>query len=116
MRRVLCAMLAMWLCSAQIAVAAHTCVQTTAAPMQHPCAEDSFNSATDSANLCAEHCKYGNQGDQLRLPATAPAVWQALYPAAVESTHGARPLPMRPPDARVPIGPPHAIVHCVLRT
>lgn len=118
LRRVLCAVLAVWLCSAQLALAAHACMQGTASstPMQHPCADADVPEAADSANLCAEHCKQGKQGDQLRLPAAAPAVWRALYPLTAEPAFVARPRALLPPDARVPIAPPHAIAHCVFRT
>ena len=68
-----------------------------------------------AANLCAEHCKVGDQGDR---PAglAVPAAWPvALYQSP--------PLP-EPPDrgqatwlsALVAASPPHAILHCVRRT
>ena len=39
-----------------------------------------------SPNLCAEHCKYGEQGDQLRPP-TVPAVsLTSLYVVPLDST------------------------------
>lgn len=118
LRRVLAIVLAVWLCSAQLAVAAHVCMQGTApsTPMQYPCADAAATDAADSANLCAEHCKQGKQGDQLRLPAAAPAVWRALYALAAEPAFAASPRALPPPDARVPIAPPHAIAHCVFRT
>lgn len=118
LRRVLGLVLTVWLCSAQLAVAAHACMQGTAPsmPAQHPCAQAAEPDAAELANLCAEHCKQGKQGDQLRLPAAAAAVWRALYPVASDSAVTAEPRPMPPPDARVPIAPPHAIAHCVLRT
>tara|TARA_B100001105_G_scaffold253689_1_gene247760 strand:+ start:6317 stop:6760 length:444 start_codon:yes stop_codon:yes gene_type:complete len=69
-----------------------------------------------SANLCAEHCKYGQQSDHastVNVPATALV---ALYstPAVPE------PVPLPQPalasmSALVAACPPHAILHCVYR-
>lgn len=70
-----------------------------------------------SANLCAEHCKHGQQSDQaptLSVPAAAPAPWYRV-PAVSEPTPAPRP-PARWISALVAASPPHAIAHCVFRT
>lgn len=69
-----------------------------------------------SANLCAEHCKQGNQSDQASTLTVPVAMLTALY-----TTTPARPgkPPTRPAaatlSARVAASPPHAILHCVHR-
>ncbi len=69
----------------------------------------------DLANLCAEHCKYGQQSDNA-LTLTVPVViLNALYtmPAVplAPLQGGAAALMCAPPAA----SPPHAILHCVFR-
>lgn len=69
----------------------------------------------DSANLCAEHCKYGEQSDHATT-LTVPAVIRiALYTAPVVAQ---APLPgCAAALTRAPVAasPPHAILHCVFR-
>lgn len=70
-----------------------------------------------SPNLCAEHCQYGQQSDQLRVP-TVPAVsLVGLYvvPLSLKFVDLSQPeivssrlLAARPP--------PHTILHCCFRT
>ena len=72
----------------------------------------------DSANLCAEHCKYGQHSDHaptLTVPAvilnalyTTPVVPLALLPGCAAALTGAMGAPMA-------VSPPHAILHCVFR-
>lgn len=69
-----------------------------------------------SPNLCAEHCRYGQQSDQVPSLNVPVALLVALY---------ARPLVLEvaaPPSvaavrttAPVAASPPHAILHCVYR-
>lgn len=69
----------------------------------------------DSANLCAEHCKYGQQSDHaptLSVPAvlltalyTTPAVPEPPLPRSAATKWTALPA----------ASPPHAILHCVFR-
>jgi len=71
----------------------------------------------DSPNLCAEHCKHGQQSDQtssVSVPATVPlALFENNPPRLVESR-------LRPTasavSALVSACPPHAILHCVRRS
>ena len=68
-------------------------------------------------NLCAEHCKQGQQSDRASFGIVVPPVLlNALYetPSVREPVH-------EPPQAGawlsalVAASPPHAIAHCVLR-
>lgn len=66
-------------------------------------------------NLCAEHCKYGQQidhGSTLTVPAAVLAALYVVRPAP----EVARPLPVPANlSALVAAAPPHAILHCVYR-
>ena len=69
----------------------------------------------DSANLCAEHCKFGQQGDHPPALTVPPALLNALYatPPVPE-----RPIwrdAARPTCVPVAAAPPHSIQHCVFR-
>lgn len=71
-----------------------------------------------AANLCAEHCKQGQQSaDHTPSPAVAPALLTALYSVTLstatptaEAAYYALGLLLQA------AAPPHAIVHCCLRT
>ena len=72
---------------------------------------------SSSANLCAEHCKYGQQSDHAATLNVPAVVLTALYLTA--------PVPVMAPRSRpaaatlsalVAATPPHAILHCVHRT
>ena len=73
-------------------------------------------SAPASNNLCAEHCRYGQQSDQ------TPTI---VVPAALLNVRYSAPLLLEPAsfprkaaadtNSRVATGPPHAIVHCCFR-
>ena len=73
----------------------------------------------DAANLCAEHCRHGQQSfDSAAAPAVQAAIPTLLYLLVVEpvNTPGlGRSFPA--PDANVTAvhPPPHAILHCVFR-
>lgn len=136
LRRVAAGLAGVLLC-AQMAIAAYACpglalataanaepaTASTAPAMSAPMANcDGMNGATGSAldpeapNLCAEHCKYGQQSDQAGTLGLQAAVMTALY--AVQPVPVAAP-PARPPaaalSALVAASPPHAIAHCVYR-
>ncbi|MDE2093299.1 MAG: hypothetical protein KGI87_05540 [Burkholderiales bacterium] len=74
--------------------------------------------ATDPAapNLCAEHCKYGQQSDLVSTPAVPAVLLTALY-ATPWVPHTA--LPARRAaglaSALVAASPPHTTLHCVYR-
>lgn len=68
-----------------------------------------------SANLCAEHCKYGQQSDHAPGLTVPAALLNALYttPRRPEPTfwhHAAGVV-----DDAAAAAPPHAIQHCVFR-
>lgn len=70
-------------------------------------------------NLCAEHCRYGRQSDQVHAPAVPTLVLITLY--VVTPTLPERLLPTGAgaapsADALAAAFPPHAILHCCLRT
>lgn len=127
---------------AQMTVAAYACPGLSAAlaaGMQMPVAGVSLGKAGDtsvstptaqrpncddmagamdpsSANLCAEHCRQGQQSDQAPTLTVPAAVLTALYatPLVPETAP-----PLRPAAATmselVAASPPHAILHCVFR-
>jgi len=67
-------------------------------------------------NLCAEHCKFGGQGDRTAYAGAPEAVPVVLYPAP--PTLAVAHLPRSVASSRtVPVAasPPHAILHCVYR-
>lgn len=69
-----------------------------------------------SANLCAEHCKYGQQSDQASTVNVPAAALVALYalPMAPQTAPPPRPAAASM-SALVAASPPHAILHCVYR-
>ena len=69
-----------------------------------------------SANLCAEHCKYGQQSDRAATVSVPAAALVALYAAPVVPELVLPPRPMAASmSALVAASPPHAILHCVYR-
>jgi hypothetical protein len=69
-----------------------------------------------NANLCAEHCKVGQQSDQASTLTVPAALLMALYFAPVMPTPTAGPHPAAAtPSALVAASPPHAILHCCFR-
>jgi len=88
-------------------------------PMAQASNCDDMASAMDdpaAPNLCAEHCKYGQQSDHaptLNAPAVALTALYAMPPVPVTAP------PPRPAaatlSALVAASPPHAILHCVHR-
>jgi hypothetical protein len=84
--------------------------------MQTPCNDMTGAMDPSSPNLCAEHCKYGQQSDHAPTLNVPAAVLTALYVTP--------PVPVvaSPPraaadtmSALVAAAPPHAIAHCVFR-
>lgn len=69
-----------------------------------------------NANLCAEHCKFGQQNDQTS-PLTVPAVLlTALYFAPLVPAPMAELRPAAAtPSALIAASPSHAILHCCFR-
>jgi hypothetical protein len=73
----------------------------------------------NAANLCAEHCHYGQQSaDTAPAPVVLAAIPTLLYSLPLEPARllgSGRSLPA--PDASLAAAPPppHAILHCVFR-
>jgi hypothetical protein len=69
-----------------------------------------------SSNLCAEHCKYGQQSDRSATVSVPAAALVALYATPVMPERVLPPRPgAAPMSALVAASPPHAILHCVYR-
>lgn len=73
----------------------------------------------DATNLCAEHCRFGQQrADTAPLPAVHAAIPTLLYSLPLQPVHAHPDVWLSPaldsgPAAAHP--PPHAILHCVFR-
>jgi hypothetical protein len=82
-----------------------------------PCGDMAGMTDTGSANLCAEHCKFGQQSDHATTLTIPVAVLAPLLltPWAPEATQPPRPAAASL-SALVAASPPHAILHCVYRT
>jgi len=113
---------------AQLAIAAYACPRLkstatlgesaagVAAPMPG-CDQPMGTLDPDSPNLCAEHCKQGQQSDRASFGvALPPVLLNPLYetPAVPVPVHAPSP-PGAWLSALVAASPPHAIAHCVLR-
>lgn len=125
LRRALCRTLVGVLLFAQMAIAAYACpspsgavtaqaVQASAPQMAPDC--DQLD--RDAANLCVEHCQFGQQSvDQSPGAHWTPATQAFLY--AVPLTLDADPCVLPPVgDATLAAAPapPHAILHCCFRS
>ena len=67
-------------------------------------------------NLCAEHCKVGQQSDQAQTITVPAVVLTPLYAAPLVPETALLPRPAAATmSALVAASPPHAILHCVFR-
>ena len=66
------------------------------------------------ANLCAEHCRHGQQSDKTPTVSVPAAVLMALYSAPLPLQAA---MPSHPAAAPMSAAasPPHTILHCVFR-
>lgn len=124
------------LLSAQMAIAAYACLGlapapadavatplATAAPVALPMPNcDGMNGTVGTAldpaapNLCAEHCKHGQQSDQAATLSVPPVVLALLYAAPAVPARATPPRAAAASlSALVAASPPHAIAHCVYR-
>ncbi|MGR4867839.1 hypothetical protein ACIPRI_03100 [Variovorax sp. LARHSF232] len=122
---------------AQLAVAAYACpalsqarADSTAAVVvrqqQQPqdmagmnCEQMAGPADEAAPNLCAEHCRFGQQQGVQPLPQPLPALLVALYVLAPAPAETGMPdlRPATPSDEDLAAAfPPHAILHCCLRT
>jgi hypothetical protein len=73
----------------------------------------------DAANLCAEHCRFGQQSaDTAAVSVVLAAMPTLLYSLPVEPAHllgSGRPNPATGISLAAAAAPPHAILHCVFR-
>jgi hypothetical protein len=118
----------------QLAIAAYACpalsaaevanmrdLGATQADMPMPggtnCDDMTSSSIDPSApNLCAEHCKYGQQSDQAQTITVPTAVLTRLYVTPLVPDAAPPPRPAAATlSALVAASPPHAILHCVYR-
>lgn len=79
---------------------------------------DDMAGALDPAtpNLCAEHCKYGQQSDHAPTLNAPAVVLTALYAMPLVPLTAPPPRPAAATlSALVAASPPHAILHCVHR-
>ncbi|GER18500.1 hypothetical protein [Variovorax boronicumulans] len=83
-----------------------------------PCADMVGATDTGSSNLCAEHCKYGQQSDHASTLTVPAVLLSALYPMTpwVPETAPSPHPAAASLSALVAASPPHAILHCVYRT
>ena len=83
-----------------------------------PCADMVGATDTASGNLCAEHCKYGQQSDRASTLAVPAVLLSALYPMTPWAPETAPPPHPAAASlsALVAASPPHAILHCIFRT
>ena len=128
LRKLICRVLVCVFLFGQLAVSAHACpgvsqmtAPTAMARADGPSAMHGGGHCDqmdqDSANLCAEHCKFGQQRSDTGTPPTVAAPVLALLYEVVPK---ADPLEAAPElwDQAVltaAVSPPHAILHCVLR-
>ena len=116
---------------AQLAIAAYACPAPLRAPVEatvvHPSqdmagmnCEKMAGPADEAApNLCAEHCRFGQQQGAQPLPQPLPALLVSLYVLAPTLAETRMPAsrPVAPSqEALAAAFPPHAILHCCLRT
>lgn len=67
-------------------------------------------------NLCAEHCQYGEQSDQLRMPTMPDVCLISLYvvPPVAAATEWS-PFVIASSGLLSARPPPHTILHCCFR-
>ena len=87
-------------------------------PMAQASICDDMAGAMDasSPNLCAEHCKVGQQSDHASTLSAPAVVLTALYVTPLAPVMAPLPRPAAATlSALVAASPPHAILHCVHR-
>jgi len=117
-RRALCSGLVALLLFAQWAVAAYACPTLSssggasarqAQPMSGACEDIA------APNLCAEHCKAGQQSDHTMQVSVPAAVLRALYALVPSLAAGPTGAPGEVPERYAVGALPHSILHCCLR-
>jgi hypothetical protein len=105
---------------AQWSIAAYACPSTTASTaegMMMAGCEGMANQLDQTApNLCAEHCQYGEQSDQLRTPTMPDVSLISLYfVPPVAATTESSPFVIVSSGLLTARPPPHTILHCCFR-
>ena len=105
-----------------VATAVHEAAAGTAAePRAEPAAmpRDCGQMDPDAANLCAEHCRQGQQSaDTANVPTVSLGVPTLMYPLPIEPQRSlgyGRSFPAHDASLVAALSPPHAILHCVFR-
>jgi hypothetical protein len=121
LRKLICHVLIGVFLFAQLAVAGYACPGLGQVPAQAveaqamPAGCDQMD--RDAANLCAEHCHFGQQSsDTAPMPVAIAPAGALMYTLPVD--HEAHLAARRLPSADsllVAAPPPHAILYCVLR-
>ena len=112
---------------AQLAVASYACPRlggmdpaSVSAVMPASMAPGCDQLDPEAANLCAEHCRQGQQSaDTAAAPAVSAAIPTFLYLIPTEPQHwpgSGRSAPAVDDSVGAAPEPPHAILHCVFRT
>jgi hypothetical protein len=93
-----------------------TAMSMAAGEAASPCAD--MAGATDpSPNLCAEHCRYGQQSDHAPTLTVPVVLLTTLYITPYSADVAMRPRPAATvSSALASVDPPHAILHCCFRT
>jgi hypothetical protein len=127
--RLMCRALIGLMLFAQLATAAHACpglsqlvaraqgLQAAFGGHMVTCDQMGRSSHNPSPNLCAEHCRYGEQSSQVHTPATPAVALVSLYPIVPTALDAALPMSATSAsvDAHAAALTPHAILHCVFR-
>ncbi|MBT2325248.1 hypothetical protein J7E62_23230 [Variovorax paradoxus] len=94
----------------------NTTMSTAADQATGPCAD--MAGATDpSPNLCAEHCRYGQQSDHAPTLTVPVLLLTTLLITPYATDVAMRPRPAAAvSSALASVDPPHAILHCCFRT
>jgi hypothetical protein len=108
---------------AQLAVAGYVCAspesprEPVAAMAEHDSMAGCEQIDTSAANLCSEHCKFGQQSSNPApaLGAMAPTTSLLYLLSSPDEAVAAGILPSKPDPLLAAAPPPHAILHCVLR-
>lgn len=96
------------------ALALQPAAQAMAAAMPD-CGEMAGAADPGSANLCAEHCKYGQQSDQALSLLLPVALLMLLYTSPAATAPALAAAAAAAQDARLAPPPGHAVLHCVYR-
>jgi hypothetical protein len=114
---------------AQFAVASYACPGLSTSTAAHKGGDAMVMAAdmapgcdqmdTKAVNLCAEHCRFGQQSsDTAPVPIVLAPVPTLLYSLPVEPAHvlgSGQSVPSSDVSEAAAPSPPHAILHCVFR-